>query len=256
MPSFAVILPAAGSATRFGGAVNKVMAPLGGVPLVVHSLRAFLSRPDVAMVVIPAHSATFQENSTSAELARCLRDPRVKLCAGGDNRAESVRRGLSEVPASVEWVAVHDAARPMVSQELITRTLAAAVEHGAAVGALPVALTIKEADGPLPAKVTRTVPRGRLWAVQTPQVARRAELARAFDTCPLPLDQVTDDVQLIELAGGDVWLVAGEESNIKVTTQTDLRLAEMLLRQHAQGGGGGGALAPAPATVPSKAVRP
>jgi 2-C-methyl-D-erythritol 4-phosphate cytidylyltransferase len=236
MPSFAVILPAAGGATRFGGPVNKVLAPLGGVPLIVHSLRAFLSRPDVATVVVPTSDASALHDSASKELAHSLRDPRVRVCAGGASRAESVRLGLSEVPATVEWAAVHDAARPLVSQELITRTLAAAVEHGAAVGALPVTLTIKEAGGPLPARVQRTVPRNRLWAVQTPQIARRADLLRAFETCPLPLDQVTDDVQLIELAGKEVWLVAGDEWNLKVTTQTDLRLAEVLLRRHADAG--------------------
>ena len=124
---------------------------------------------------------------------------------------------------------MHDAARPLVSQELITRTLAAAVERGAAVGALPVAQTVKEASGPLPAPAARTVPRAKLWTVQTPQIMRRAELLAAFESCPLPLEQVTDDLQLIELAGKPVWLVEGEERNIKVTTPTDLRIAEMLL---------------------------
>jgi len=229
MPSFAVILPAAGGATRFGGPVNKVLVPLGGVPLIVHALRAFLSRPDVTAVVIPTSPATGLSNSKSPELAACLRDPRVRVCAGGASRAESVKRGLAEVPAGPEWVAVHDAARPLVSQELITRTLAAAVEHGAAVGAVPIAQTVKEAEGPLPAKVFRTVQRSRLWAVQTPQIVRRRDLEAAFETCPLPLEQVTDDLQLIELARKPVWLVEGDERNLKVTTQTDLRIAEMLL---------------------------
>jgi 2-C-methyl-D-erythritol 4-phosphate cytidylyltransferase len=230
MPPFAVILPAAGSASRFGGPLNKVLAPLCGVPVIVHSLRAFLSRPDVAAVVIPTSDSAMLRDAPSPELARCLKDRRVTLCPGGATRAQSVRRGLERVPQDVEWVAVHDAARPLVSQELVTRTLAAAVEHGAAVGALPVGQTVKEADGPLPAKVARTVPRSRLWAVQTPQVMRRADLLRAFDACPLPPEQVTDDVQLIELAGGSVWLVPGDEWNLKVTTQTDLRVAELVLR--------------------------
>ena len=246
MPAFAVILPAAGSATRFGGPVNKVLAPLAGVPLIVHGLRAFLSRPDVACVVVPTSEPAMLRDAPSRELAHCLKDPRVRLCPGGASRAQSVRRGLDEVPAGVEWVAVHDAARPLVSQELITRTLAAAVAHGAAVGALPITLTVKEADGPLPAKVVRTVPRTRLWAVQTPQVARTADLIEAFDACPLPPQQVTDDVQLIELAGKPVWLVEGDEWNIKVTTQTDLRVAEMVLRMKSAAAG------PAPAA----AVRP
>ena len=110
--------------------------------------------------------------------------------------------------------------------------MAAAVRHGAAVPATPVSLTIKEAEGPLPAKVVRTLPRARLWAMQTPQVMRRDDLLAAFDAYGargLPWEGVTDDVQLLELAGHDVWLVEGEERNLKVTTAQDLRLAGALL---------------------------
>jgi 2-C-methyl-D-erythritol 4-phosphate cytidylyltransferase len=133
------------------------------------------------------------------------------------------------VPAAIEWVAVHDAARPLVSQALIDRTFAAARDRGAAVPALPVTLTVKQAHGPLPARVEQTIPRHTLWAMQTPQVMRREDLLAAYQSCPLPLGDVTDDAQLLELADRDVWLVEGEERNLKVTTATDLRLAEMWL---------------------------
>jgi 2-C-methyl-D-erythritol 4-phosphate cytidylyltransferase len=176
----------------------------------------------VAQIVIPT--------SNELELRDLLPNaPRVQFCRGGDTRAHSVWNALQRVNSDVEWVAVHDGARPLVSEALIGRTLAAAADHGAAVPALPVALTIKEAAGPLPAKVERTVPRERLWAMQTPQIARRVDLIRAFETCPIPLSQVTDDVQLIELAGGEVWLVEGEERNLKITTRVDLRVAEQWL---------------------------
>ena len=151
------------------------------------------------------------------------------MCGGIEPGGERAVR-MRQVPVEIEWVAVHDAARPLVSQELIDRTLAAAVEHGAAVPALPVHLTIKQATGPLPARVERTIPRQTLWAMQTPQIMRRAALLEAFEKCPLPLDQVTDDVQLIELAGGAVWLVEGEERNLKITTASDLKIAELHLR--------------------------
>jgi 2-C-methyl-D-erythritol 4-phosphate cytidylyltransferase len=140
-----------------------------------------------------------------------------------------VRSALGHVSKDVEWVAVHDAARPLVSAELIDRTLAAARQHGAAVPAMAVHLTIKQATGPLPAKVEKTIPRHALWAMQTPQVARRVELLDAFDRCPIPLNQVTDDVQLLELIGRDVWLVQGDERNLKVTTAVDKHLAEWWL---------------------------
>jgi 2-C-methyl-D-erythritol 4-phosphate cytidylyltransferase len=118
----------------------------------------------------------------------------------------------------------------LISPQLIERTLVAALQHGSAVPALSVTLTIKQASGPLPAKVERTVPRQALWAMQTPQIMRRADLLDAFARCPLPLDQVTDDVQLLELIGKPVWLVEGEERNLKITTAIDLRVAELWLR--------------------------
>jgi 2-C-methyl-D-erythritol 4-phosphate cytidylyltransferase len=129
---------------------------------------------------------------------------------------------------------VHDAARPLVSPRLIDNVLAAAMRYGAAIPAVPVVPTIKQADGPLPAKVQRTVQRKALWAVQTPQVMRRAALEAAYAACTVPLDQVTDEGQLLEMAGQDVWLVPGEERNLKITTPDDLRLARALLAEDAR----------------------
>lgn len=227
MPRFAVILPAAGASTRFGPQ-SKLFAPLGDVPLLAVTLAAFLGRDDVELVVV----ATPPRNEwpdAHARLRDALRDPRVRLCDGGPSRAHSVRNALAPVPAGIEWVAVHDAARPLVSQALIDRTLDAAVRYGAAIPALPVVPTVKQADGPLPAKVQRTVPRHVLWAVQTPQVTRRAALLSAYAACAVPLEGVTDESQLLELAGQDVWLVAGDERNLKITTPDDLRVARAYL---------------------------
>jgi 2-C-methyl-D-erythritol 4-phosphate cytidylyltransferase len=117
----------------------------------------------------------------------------------------------------------------LVSQELIDRTLSAALEHGAAAAALPIHLTIKQATGPLPAPIERTIPRQHLWAMQTPQVMRRRVLLAAFDRSAAVLDSVTDDVQLLELAGQNAYLVQGEERNLKITTALDLKIAEMIL---------------------------
>jgi len=184
-------------------------------------------RPDVAEMIIAAPADDV--STLVASLGPEGGDPRVRFCHGGDSRAQSVRNALQEISPNLKWVAVHDAARPLVSQEVIDRTFAAAQQHGAAVPALPVSLTIKQAAGPLPARVQRTVPRDMLWAMQTPQAMRRDELLAAFDSCPLSLEQVTDDVQLLELRGREVWLIAGEERNLKITTQIDLKIAEMIL---------------------------
>jgi 2-C-methyl-D-erythritol 4-phosphate cytidylyltransferase len=230
MTSLAVILPAAGRSTRFGGR-DKLATPLLGRPVLQRSVLAFLDREDVSHVIIATNdfTATHAALTAAPSSEAILAQPKLNICAGGTHRAQSVRSALGQVPPEIEWIAVHDAARPLISAELIDRTFEAAVEHGAAVPALAVHLTVKQAVGPLPAKVIRTLPRHELWAMQTPQVMRRRDLVAAFDSCPLPLEQVTDDVQLLELAGKEVWLVEGEERNLKITTAADIRLAEMFL---------------------------
>jgi 2-C-methyl-D-erythritol 4-phosphate cytidylyltransferase len=225
MPRFAVIIPAAGRSVRFGR--DKLLEDLLGEPVLIRTLRAFVDREDVPLIVV-ACPGDGGFGGVAGVAGR-----KVVQCPGGPSRAASVLNALERVGSDIEWVAVHDAARPLVSQDLVDRTFAAAVARGAAVPALPVALTIKEATGPLPARVGRTVPRDRLWAVQTPQVMRREALLDAFERCPIPLERVTDDVQLLELSGRDVWLVPGEERNLKITTPLDLELAELLIRRDA-----------------------
>ena len=229
--SFIVIIPAAGRSVRYGGQ-NKLLESLGGKSVVARAVGAFLGRPDVAAIILAAPVSDVSEIQLA--LGAAAGDKRVTFCVGGNCRAESVRNALKQAPVGPQWVAVHDAARPLVSQALIDRTFAAAIAHGAAVPALPVALTIKQAAGPLPAKVQRTIPRHELWAMQTPQAMRRADLQAAFESCPIPLDQVTDDAQLLELAGKEVWLVMGEERNLKITTPVDRKIAEMHLAEEAK----------------------
>lgn len=229
MPSFAVILAAGGSSVRFGA--DKLHQRIADESIIGHSLMAFLQRGDVSHVIVVHAAAADPIGVPSIELRPLLdHNPRFKTCPGGENRAASVLAGLRRVPETVEWVAIHDAARPMVSQDLITRTFKAALECGCAVPAMPVQLTIKQAPGPLPADVVRTIPRHELWAMQTPQIMRRRMLLDAFAACPIPLDQVTDDAQLIELVGKPVRLIPGEEANIKITTQLDLLMAEAIWR--------------------------
>lgn len=231
MASFAVILPAAGRSTRFGE--DKLAATLAGKPVLQHAVAAFLSRDDVAQVILAAGDFdALREILTRPPMGESvLAHPKLEICPGGTCRALSVRNAVKLVPADIEWVAIHDAARPLVSAELIDRTFAAAMKYGAAVPALAVQLTVKQAQGPLPAQVIRTLPRHELWAMQTPQVMRRRDLLDAFEGCPIPMEQVTDDVQLIELAGKLVWLVAGQEQNLKITSPADLQLAELFLRK-------------------------
>ena len=232
MLEFAVILPAAGASVRFGSGRNKLFEMLDGVPVIVRSIRAFAGRTDCRKIVIATSDCDALRTILTNHLKDCAIEigQRICICPGGENRAASVRHGLERVDPQINWVAVHDAARPLVSGDLIDRVLRFASDHGAAAApALAVSQTIKQAQGPLPARVERTIPRQGLWAMQTPQVMPRHDLARAFDQCSVPLEQITDDVQLLELSGRPVWLVDGDEQNIKITTTRDLQLAHALL---------------------------
>lgn len=227
MAHFSVIVPAAGSSTRFGGPTNKLMRELCGEPVLTHTLRQFARRDDVAEIVVASPDKKSVEQCISNLIKP--QQVKVKICDGGTCRAGSVWEGLKAGSPDIEWVAVHDAARPLVPQTVIDRVFAAALEHGAAAAAMPVTSTIKQAQGPLPSLVRRTLPREQLWAMQTPQAMRRADLARGFADCQVPLYEVTDDVQILELAKLPVVLVLGDEKNIKITTPLDLQIAQTLL---------------------------
>lgn len=216
--SAAAIVLAAGESRRMGE--DKAMLHVVGRPLLSYVLTAFeaCSLVDQVVVVLSALNAP-----DVLPLLRAF--PKVvRTCMGGRRRQDSVRAGLQTI-APREWVVVHDGARPLVTPELIAAGLAAARETGAAVPALPVVETLKEAgaDG----LVRRTVTREGLWAVQTPQVFRYDLLLRAHNAA---LEDVTDDSALVEAIGGQVRLYPGSRTNIKVTTPEDLAIVEALLK--------------------------
>jgi 2-C-methyl-D-erythritol 4-phosphate cytidylyltransferase len=149
--------------------------------------------------------------------------------AGGTQRSHSVQAALAAARAD-DLVVVHDAARPLVSSELVAQCMAALRDADAAIAATPVTDTIKEChDG----RVVRTLDRSRLWAVQTPQAFRRDVLERALDQADEVIGAATDDAALVEALGGTVRLVPAPPENLKVTTALDLRMAELLLRERA-----------------------
>jgi 2-C-methyl-D-erythritol 4-phosphate cytidylyltransferase len=230
LPRFTLILPAGGSSTRFGS--NKLLAMLGGQTVIARTLACFLDHPSLAKVIV----ATSQPQAIEQACVPLLEDaerrglPPVEFAPGGATRAESVANAIGLAPPEVEWVAVHDAARPLLSRGLLDRTLSAALVHGAATPAMPITLTVKETVGTaLPQAVIRTIPRKTLWAVQTPQIMRRTALADALVRCPIPLSEITDDLQLLELAHVACWLIPGEEVNLKLTTAADLSTALLYL---------------------------
>jgi 2-C-methyl-D-erythritol 4-phosphate cytidylyltransferase len=208
------LLVAAGSGERLGASRPKAFVALGGRPMLEWSVDA-LRAAGIADIVVAL---------PEGEVA----PPGCAGVRGGVTRSESVRLALSEAGPS-DAVVVHDAARPLVTPEHIAAALAALEDADCATAAAPVTDTVKEAGPDL--RVTATLDRSRLWAIQTPQAFRRAALERALDASEDVLAAATDDAWLVERAGGTVRVVPSSAANFKVTTADDLRVAELLLKR-------------------------
>ncbi len=221
-PAYGIIV-AAGRSERMDG-VDKIFTALMGRPLLVWSLAAFKECDAIErVVVVAAPNAVGRVRDLCAE----WRFAKVTaVIAGGETRQDSVRAGL-DAAEDAAIVAIHDAARPLVTADLIERGVAIARETGAALCAIPARDTVKQVDGDPPV-VRATHDRAHMWLAQTPQVFDRALLldahARATSTA-------TDDAALVEAAGHEVRVYEGAPSNFKITTQEDLITAEALLRE-------------------------
>src|SRR5262245_16899221 len=225
MSKFAVILPAAGQSRRFHDkAYKKPFAPLGGRAVWLHSAERFLNRSDVKqlIVVIAQEDKELFDMKFGANVAIMG----VQVIFGGAERADSVQKALEHVKGEIEFVAVHDAARPCIVDPWIDDVFAAAERDGAAILATSVQATIKKVDGQK--HVTATVDREGLWEAQTPQVFRRELLAQAY--AKRGGDTLTDDAQLVERLGHKVTVVPCSALNLKITTRDDLKLAEQVLK--------------------------
>lgn len=220
----AAIVPAAGLGQRLGAGGPKALLPLGGVPMLVHAVRALAAATQVGLVVVAAPPD--QVEQTRALLADAHGGAALQVVPGGDTRVESVRAALEVLPPEVTVVLVHDAARPLAPSSL-AESVAATVEAGAdaAVPGVPVADTVKVVDDDV---VTATVERLSLRAVQTPQAFRRDVLDRAHRTLAAGAE-VTDDAGMVERLGLRVVVVPGHEEAFKVTRPLDLLLAETVL---------------------------
>ena len=214
---------AAGSASRIGG-IDKVMADLGGEPMIVRTVRAFQNCDAIASIVIVTREDLIRPIS---DLCRDMKKV-AAVVAGGKSRQESVHLGLNALPKGTKLAAVHDGARPLVSWQVIDRVVRAANTYGAAAPAIPVKDTIKVVQGRL---VKETPDRSSLMAVQTPQVFDFDLLRGALRKAEEDGAQVTDDCSAVERTGMRIKIVEGDERNLKVTTPMDLKIAELLLEE-------------------------
>ncbi len=219
-----VLLLAAGSGRRLGAAIPKQYLRVAGRTLMEHCLLSLSREPRIRAVqpVIAADDGFFDELIRGRVYSFELLPP----VTGGSERAISMARGLAALSPECAWVAVHDAARPVPPVGMLSRLFDAAKQHGAAVPGLMVADTVKEVDAA--GMVVGTLDRGRLRAVQTPQVARRAWFAEAVATGQV-LHAHTDDASLLEAAGFPVFVCEGDAANRKITTQADLEWLQQYL---------------------------
>ena len=220
------VVPAAGRGRRFGGATPKQYLRIGDKPLVLHTLERLAAHPRVAglMLVLAPDDDTWTRG-----LVEVMGVP-LLVADGGAERADSVLAGVRALPASVamyDFVLVHDAARPCVRAQDITRLLELAVPAGGGLLAAPLRDTLKRADGE--GRSLGTESRESRWRALTPQLFRRSELDAALAQAAAAGVAITDEAMAMERAGHRPLLVEGAEDNIKVTTPADLALAEFLL---------------------------
>jgi 2-C-methyl-D-erythritol 4-phosphate cytidylyltransferase len=226
MPKFAVILPAAGRSSRFRDKEKKPFANLDGRAVWLRTAEHFVTRQDVlqCIIVVAKEDQEMFRRRYGANLAFM----NVRIADGGAERFESVANALALVLDEADFIAIHDAVRPCITDALINAVFAKAVQKGAAVLAVPVSDTVKQVDGQN--QVKATMPRQGLWLAQTPQVFRRDWLTEAYANRAKLGKDITDDAQLVEAAGHSVHVVEGAPSNIKITTKSDLHLADAILK--------------------------
>ncbi|MFI5370911.1 MAG: 2-C-methyl-D-erythritol 4-phosphate cytidylyltransferase [Candidatus Eisenbacteria bacterium] len=218
--STVAILLCAGRGERLGAGIDKALVPLAGRPMFVWSLETLERCDAIHGIVMVGPVRTLQERTAASGVT-----PRkiVAWVEGGRERQQSVAGGLAALPEDCTHVAVHDAARALVSPAVVTRVVGDALAHGAAIAAVPVPDTLKRASLQV---VETTVPRQGLWCAQTPQVFRRDWLVAAHAAATAV---ATDDAALVEALGHPVRVTPGEPLNFKVTTAQDLALAEAWL---------------------------
>lgn len=231
MGRFSVILPAAGKSARFGGTTKKVFQNLEGRAVWLRTADLFLARKDVVQVIVVIGSDDRQDflDRYAADLAVLG----IDWVEGGDERFDSVRNAIERIDRQADFVAVHDAARPCVTDEEISAVFQAAEKSGAAILGTPIHATIKRvADG----KISQTVDRQSLWAAQTPQVFAREKLEQLYrerSKIARSSAMPTDDAQLFQDAGQTVDMVPGRSTNLKITSAEDMLLARAIWKSKA-----------------------
>ena len=217
------VIVAAGTASRMGG-IDKVMAPLGGEPMIKRTVRTFQECDAIKEIVIVTREDLLEHiSSMCGEFSKV-----TAVVVGGKDRPESVTNGLNALSKKVKLAAIQDGARPLITWQVIDRTVRAANTYGAAAPGIPVKDTVKTVQGGV---VMDTPDRAKLQAIQTPQVFDFDLLRGALKKAAQEKAPITDDCSAVERMGFKVKIVEGDERNIKITTPLDLKIAEVFLEE-------------------------
>lgn len=222
MPKTYAIIPAAGQGKRFGGA--KQFQLLAGKPLFLHAVETFESSPLITGICLPVPEAEIEPVRKWIEKTSFKKI--LKIVPGGQERQDSVKKGFEAIPPS-DLIIVHDGVRPLVTRDLIEKTIQGAQEFGGCVVGLPLKETTKRVDPKM--FITETVDRNTLWSIQTPQAFRYEIFQKAIEKAEIDHFLVTDEAMLVERIGVKVKVIEGSPYNIKITTPEDLRIAESFL---------------------------
>jgi 2-C-methyl-D-erythritol 4-phosphate cytidylyltransferase len=226
MGKVAVIIPAAGKGERFGAEPPKPFANLGGRPIFIRCLEHFINRDDVCQTILAVGPSDM--DMVKKRYGPNLGFMGVTLVEGGQKRFETVAKALEKVSEDAELVAIHDGVRPCVTKPMIDAVFAEAAKAGAAMLASPLVGTIKRVNDSK--TVEETVSRQGLWEAQTPQVFKRDLILQAYENAKNIEDPITDDAQLVELAGHPVQVVESDPTNLKITAKSDVSLANAILK--------------------------
>jgi 2-C-methyl-D-erythritol 4-phosphate cytidylyltransferase len=222
----AAIICAAGPASRFGGKRKKQFVDVAGRAVFLRSVELFSNREDVKQILLGITQE--DEELVSVKWGANLKFFNVKLFLGGYERFDTIRKGLALVKDDINLIAVHDASRCCVTAELIDKVITAASKSGASVPACPVAATIKQVKD---STIIKTIDRVGLYEAQTPQVFEALLLKKAYENLKnLDESKISDDSQLVEALGHKVTIVESDSSNIKITRQSDIAIAEAILK--------------------------
>lgn len=224
----AAVVPSAGSGRRMGSKADKPFIKIGGLPIISYVLKALQNSPLISEIIIAVRA---KDIPRIKRLIKKRGFTKIRaVVKGGRTRSASVFNGLSRLSPDIDFVLIHDAARPFITQDLIRKTLRAAKRYGASVACVLVKPTIKEADNKR-LLVRNTLKRRLLWEAQTPQAFRKDLLLGAYKKAGKAAAVFTDDASLVEKVHKKVKIVKGSYNNIKITTPEDLVIAEAIAKR-------------------------